>query len=57
MVRICWRGEYFIGCSVPGKGFTWLHGVFVLYLGGLVVGWGGQIGWLRMVTLVVILDR
>ena len=21
-----------------------MHGVFVVYLGGLVVGWGGQIG-------------
>ena len=28
-----------------------------MYVGGLVVGWRGQIGWVRMVALVVILDR
>ena len=43
-----------IGCSMPGKG---LIGVVVMYFGGLVVGWRGQVGWVRMVALVVILDR
>ena len=34
-----------------------LIGVVVMKFGGLVVGWIRQIGWVRMVALVVILDR
>ena len=31
--------------------------IFVIYLGGLVVGLGGQIDWVRMVAPVAVLDR
>ena len=46
----------YIGCGIFNRLYRArkMHEVFVVYLGGLVVGWGGQIGWSR---LMVILDR